>query len=105
MATVKARQKSRFPGETTEYRRARNRLLKSEIELRRQQEAVAAQRRKLPLGGEVPEDYVFEELPAGAEEGKKVRLSELFQPGKDTLFLYNFMFPGSGDRMKTCPAR
>ena len=53
MAAGKARRNSRFPGETADYRRARNRLLKSEIELRRQIESVAAQRRKLPLGGEV----------------------------------------------------
>jgi predicted dithiol-disulfide oxidoreductase (DUF899 family) len=104
VAAVKARRNSKFPGETADYRRARNRLLKSEVELRRQIESVAAQRRKLPLGGEVPEDYVFEELPVGAKEVKKVRLSELFQPGKDTLFLYNFMFPESVDSMTPCPS-
>ena len=64
MAAVKARRSSKFPGETADYRRARNRLLKSEVDLRRQIESVAAQRRKLPLGGVVPEDYVFEALPA-----------------------------------------
>jgi predicted dithiol-disulfide oxidoreductase (DUF899 family) len=30
--------------------------------LRRQIEAVAAQRRALPPGGEVPEDYLFERI-------------------------------------------
>ena len=49
-----------FPGESAEYRAARNELLTEEIELRRQMEAVAAARRKLPPGGEVPEDYVFQ---------------------------------------------
>ena len=39
----------RFPGESDQYRRARDELLQSEIDLRRQIEAVAAQRRKLPL--------------------------------------------------------
>ena len=104
MATVKPRQKSRFPGETTEYRRARNRLLKSEIELRRQQEAVAAQRRELPLGGEVPEDYVFDAAIPGEKEFKKVRLSQLFAPGKDTLFVYNFMFPEAVGSVMPCPS-
>ena len=38
----------RFPGESDEYRMKRDELLKAEIDLRRQIEAVAAQRRKLP---------------------------------------------------------
>jgi predicted dithiol-disulfide oxidoreductase (DUF899 family) len=47
-----------FPGESAEYRVARDRLLEQEISLRRATEAVAA-RRDLSPGGEVPEDYVF----------------------------------------------
>jgi len=39
-----------FPGESAEYRAARNRLLEQEIELRRAMEAVAAARRRLPPG-------------------------------------------------------
>ncbi|MFP3693104.1 DUF899 family protein, partial [Burkholderia sp. SIMBA_048] len=62
----------RFPGESTEYRRARNALLAEEIELRRHIERVAAQRRALPPGGVVPEDYRFE-----GEEGP-VTLSAMF---------------------------
>jgi predicted dithiol-disulfide oxidoreductase (DUF899 family) len=81
-----------FPGESAEYRAARNRLLEEEIELRRKTEAVAAQRRELPPGGEVPEDYVFQgEGPEG--EPADVRLSDLFEPGKDSLAIYSFMFP------------
>jgi Bacterial protein of unknown function (DUF899) len=49
----------RFPGESREYRAARDRLLDQEVELRRSMEAVAAARRELPPGGPVPEDYVF----------------------------------------------
>lgn len=49
---------ARFPGETPVYRRARNRLLQAEVKLRQQTEAVAAQLRKLPLGGQVKKDYV-----------------------------------------------
>jgi predicted dithiol-disulfide oxidoreductase (DUF899 family) len=85
----------RFPDESDEYRRARNELLEAEIELRRRSEAVAAQRRGLPLGGEVPTDYVFEESVGDDDAPRTVRLSELFEDGKDTLFLYSFMFrPG-----------
>jgi predicted dithiol-disulfide oxidoreductase (DUF899 family) len=81
-----------FPGESTEYRAARDRLLVQEIELRRAMEAVAAARRKLPPGGVVPEDYVFQ--GAGADGAPtEVRLSELFAPGRDSLVIYSFMFP------------
>ena len=43
-----------FPNETPEYRAARDALLASEIALRRQMEAVAAQLRALPPGGKCP---------------------------------------------------
>ena len=43
--------KKGFPNEKPAYRAARDKLLKQEITLRRQTEAVAAMRRKLPLGG------------------------------------------------------
>jgi len=52
-ATPRALHAARFPGESRKYRAARDQLLKSEIALRRQTEAVAAARRKLPLGGAV----------------------------------------------------
>jgi predicted dithiol-disulfide oxidoreductase (DUF899 family) len=90
-----------LPGESDEYRRARNALLEAEAEVRGRIEAVAAQRRALPLGGEVPTDYAF-----AAGESQSVRLSELFAPGKDTLFLYSFMFiPDGADPLGTaCPS-
>jgi predicted dithiol-disulfide oxidoreductase (DUF899 family) len=78
-----------FPGESSEYRRARNELLALEAELRQLSEKVAAQRRALPPGGLVTDDYVFE----SAADGSKVRLSELFAPGKNSLVIYNMMFP------------
>jgi len=81
-----------FPGESAEYRAARNRLLEQEIELRRAMEAVAAARRRLPPGGEVPQDYVFQaQGPDGGPAA--VRLSELFAPGRDSLVIYSMMFP------------
>src|SRR5579864_2966427 len=94
----------RFPGESAEYRRARNRLLQAEIKLRRQIEAVAEQRRRLPLGGEVRTDYVFDASAPGDGALSSVRLSELFAPRKRTLFLYNFMFPESADSDAPCPS-
>ena len=81
----------RFPNETAEYRRARNRLLKAEIALREQVESVAALRRKLPVGGVIPEDYLFEE-PVDVMGTRRVRFSELFGQGKDTLILYSYMY-------------
>jgi len=78
-----------FPGESSEYRRARNQLLEAEDGLRRMNEQVAAQRRALPAGGLLAEDYLFE----SAADGSEVRFSELFAPGKDTLVIYNMMFP------------
>jgi predicted dithiol-disulfide oxidoreductase (DUF899 family) len=81
-----------FPGESAEYRAARDRLLEQEVELRRAMEAVAVARRGLPPGGVVPEDYLFQGRgPDG--EPSDVRLSDLFAPGKDSLVIYSMMFP------------
>jgi len=89
------RTKTIFPGETAKYRAARNSLLKKEVKLRREVEKVAAKRRKLPLGGALPEDYVFDSASG------TLKLSELFESDKDTLLLYNFMF---GPQMaEPCP--
>jgi predicted dithiol-disulfide oxidoreductase (DUF899 family) len=93
-AELAARNKAHFPNETSEYRQARNRLLSEEIELRRKNEQVAALRRSLPAGGEIPKDYAFE----GANG--VVRLSQLFSD-KDTLVLYSMMF--GPQRERACP--
>ena len=88
-----------YPNESPAYRDARNALLEAEIALRAQIEAVAAQRRALPPGGMVPQDYVFERL---GETGmpEPVRMSDLF--GRhDTLILYSFMY--GPDRDAPCP--
>ena len=84
-----------FPNESAEYRSARNALLEKEMELRRQIERVAQERRKLPPGGEVPEDYRF------VGESGPVRMSELFADGKDTLAIYSFMY--GPERERPCP--
>jgi len=92
-----------FPGESAEYRAARNRLLEQEIELRHATESVAEARRRLPPGGVVPQDYVFHgQGPGGAPA--EVRLSELFAPGKDSLVIYSMMFPRAGDDDSPGPA-
>src|SRR5260370_2433455 len=84
----------RFPGENESYRKARNELLEAEITLRKNVEAVAALRRNLPLGGPLKEDYVFEAGPSNLNDppSKKIHLSALFQPGKDTLAIYSYMY-------------
>jgi predicted dithiol-disulfide oxidoreductase (DUF899 family) len=88
------RNKARFPNESTEYREARNALLAEEIELRRHIERVAEQRRALPSGGEIPQDFEF------ISERGPVRLSDLFGD-KSTLLVYSMMF---GPQRKTaCP--
>jgi predicted dithiol-disulfide oxidoreductase (DUF899 family) len=72
--------------------------LEREIELRRVMEAVAVARRQLPPGGSVAMDYVFQGSGANGAP-TDVRLSELFEPDKDSLVLYSFMFPRDpGDR-------
>lgn len=86
---------SRYPNESGEYRGAREELLKAESDLREGVERVAALRRGLPLGGAVREDYVFQ----GA--GGPVKISELFADGKDSLFLYSYMF--SPEMESPCP--
>lgn len=83
-----------FPNESNGYRAARNKLLNAEKALRSKVEAVAALRRKLPAGGAVPEDYVFEGIGGAAQ------LSELFG-SHDTLLAYSFMY---GPKMaQACP--
>jgi predicted dithiol-disulfide oxidoreductase (DUF899 family) len=93
----------RFPNESTAYRRARDKLLAAEHALRREVEAVAALRRRLPLGGMVPEDYVFEEIARdlGAHTTEQVRLSELFARPQASLVLYSYMY--GPDMPAPCP--
>lgn len=88
-----------FPNETDEYRGARNALLQQEIALRRQIEAVAALRRALPPGGEVPEDYVFERIDQHLRP-EKIPMSKLFGR-RQALILYSFMY--GPERDTPCP--
>jgi predicted dithiol-disulfide oxidoreductase (DUF899 family) len=85
---------ARFPNESAEYRAARNALLVEEIELRRHIERVASQRRALPAGGDIPQDFEL------ASETGLVRLSTLFGD-KDTLMIYSMMY--GPQRKAPCP--
>lgn len=79
-----------------EWRAERLRLLKKEKELTRQIDALAAERRRLPMVP-VQDDYVFE-----GPEGE-ARLIDLFE-GRDQLIVYHFMFdPGDPPPGKTEP--
>jgi predicted dithiol-disulfide oxidoreductase (DUF899 family) len=89
-----ANNKTHFPNESAEYRTARNALLAEEIELRRHIERVAAQRRALPFGGELPRDFEL------VSEAGPIRLSSLFGD-KDTLMVYSLMY--GPQRTAPCP--
>ncbi|MEO6026593.1 MAG: DUF899 family protein [Candidatus Binatia bacterium] len=93
--TLAERASKPYPNDSAEYREARTALLVEEIELRRHIERVAVQRRALPPGGAVPEDYVFTD-----ESAARVRLSELFG-SSDTLVTYTWMF--GPQRERPCP--
>ena len=90
----------RYPNETREYRDARDALRKHEQELVGKVRAVAEERRRLPRGGKLKEDYTFQ-WANDARLGQNVRFSELFGE-KNTLLLYSFMFGPNWD--KPCPS-
>jgi len=93
-AELAKKNQTQFPNESAEYRRARQALLTEEIELRRHIERVAAQRRTLPPGGEVPKNYEF------VGESGPVTLKDLFGD-KQSLVVYTYMF--GPQRERPCP--
>src|SRR5688572_31402863 len=91
---------TRYPNEPAQYRLAREALLAEEQALVEKVKAVAEQRRKLPLGGRINEDYVF--VWATDEKlGQRVNISQLFGD-KESLLLYSFMYGPSWDN--PCPS-
>jgi len=90
-----ATNQAHFPNESPGYRSARNALLVEEIELRRHIERVAAERRALPPGGEIPKEFDL------VSETGPVRFSSLFGD-KDTLLIYSMMF--GPQRKAPCPS-
>lgn len=89
-----AASKTRWAGESAEYRKARIALLEEEIALRRQIERVAQHRRALPPGPEA-KDYRFLD-----EQGREVGLTDLFGE-HDALLTYLWMY--GPERKRPCP--
>ncbi|MEO1076951.1 MAG: DUF899 family protein [Bacteroidota bacterium] len=90
----------RFPNEPDDYREQRDALLEAEVALRAQIEAVAAQRRQLPLGGRLKEAYTFERIDDDGR-GESVPFDALFGD-HDSLILYSLMFGKTWDA--PCPS-
>lgn len=90
-----ATNQAHYPNESAEYRAARNALLSEEIELRRHIERVADQRRGLPPGGQLANDFEF------VSESGSTSLSSLFGE-KDTLMVYSMMY--GPQRKAPCPS-
>lgn len=84
-----------FPQESADYAKAREALLAEEIEFRRHQTHLAAQRRALPPGPVIDQDWRFKD-----EQGFEVSLSDLFGD-KDTLIAYFWMY--GPQRERPCP--
>ncbi len=82
-----------MPGASDAYKTAREELYRAEEALRKQVATVAAKRRALPAGPEVP-DYAF------FEGERRVRLSELFSRGSE-LIVYHVMYWADDDEF--CP--
>ena len=89
-----ARSAKPYPNDGAEYRQARTALLVEEIELRRQIERVAKQRRALPMGGEA-RGYEFLD-----DQGKTVGLADMFGDHA-TLVSYFWMY--GPERERPCP--
>ena len=84
-----------FPGASDEYTKARQELLKDEIEFRRHMTRVAERRRSLPDGPVIEVNYRFKDA-----NGADLGLLELFGD-KDTLVTYFWMF--GPQRARPCP--
>lgn len=87
-----------WPNESANYRESRNVLLEKEAELRALSEKVAQERRLLPPGGLLKEDYEFVRV----QDHATVPFSNLFGEGKDTLFTYSLMYRPGGPPCPMC---
>lgn len=93
--TLAKKAKIPFPGESDEYRRAREALLAEEIEFRRQMTRLAEQRRALPPGPVIAKNYRFKDA-----NGAEIGLKDLFG-NHDTLVTYFWMY--GPQRERPCP--
>jgi len=87
--------KTPFPGQSEDYREAREALLAEEIELRRHLTRVTEQRRALPAGPVIEKNYRFKD-----ENAFEVGLPDLFGD-KNTLVTYFWMY--GPQRERPCP--
>jgi predicted dithiol-disulfide oxidoreductase (DUF899 family) len=87
--------KTPFPGESADYRAARQALLAEEIEFRRHATRLVEQRRALPPGPVIEKEYRFLN-----ETGFEVGLPDLFGD-KDTLVAFFWMY--GPERERPCP--
>ncbi len=87
-----------FRHQSSEYRRAREKLLRAELALIDQRERVAELRRSLPRGAPLLQNYIFTELCSDGV--RQVHISDLF--GKhDCLIVVHFMFAPEAEA--ACP--
>src|SRR5690606_24565382 len=93
--TLAGMAKTPFPGESEDYRQAREALLAEEIEFRRHMTRLAEQRRRLPPGPVIEKDYRFID-----ETGFECGLIDLFGD-RDTLVAYFWMY--GPERARPCP--
>jgi predicted dithiol-disulfide oxidoreductase (DUF899 family) len=89
-----ATNQAHYPNESSDYRAKRNAVLAEEIELRRHIERVAAQRRALPSGGQIAQDFAI------ISETGPTRFGNLFGD-RDTLMVYSMMY--GPQRKAPCP--
>jgi len=93
-----------LPGIATheEWDDARRKLLAKEKELTRMQDALAAERRRLPMVA-VEEDYTFTgpDLPASRQAGGELSLIDLFH-GRRQLIVYSAMLEPGAAPCKGC---
>jgi len=87
--------KAPFPGESAEFRKAREDLLAEEIELRRHIARIAEQRQAMPPGPLIAKDYRFKDA-----NGAEIGLIDLFGE-HDALVTYFWMF--GPQRERPCP--
>jgi predicted dithiol-disulfide oxidoreductase (DUF899 family) len=94
-AELAAKREPRFDNESADYAAKRVALLAEEIEVRRHLTRLAEQRRELPEGPAIEDDFRFID-----ETGFEVSLADLF--GKhDTLLVYHWMV--GPERERPCP--
>jgi predicted dithiol-disulfide oxidoreductase (DUF899 family) len=94
-ATLAKKAKTPFPGESAEYRKAREALLAAEIEFRRNMTRLAEQRRALPPGPVIAKNYRFKDA-----NGAEIGLKDMFGD-HDTLVAYFWMY--GPQRQRPCP--